>query len=117
MTPKITFSLAGRYQVPIAIGRFYMRADYSWRDRVQFNVLNDFNNQAPVGLLNARTALTSTNGDFELALFATNLTDKRYANNGGTIVNPGGPPIASWQAAADRRLYGVEGTYQLRVVR
>lgn len=117
MTPKFTFSLAGRYEVPLAIGRFYVRADYSWRDRVQFNVLNDFNNQGPVGLLNARTALTSASGALELALFATNLTDKRYAYNGGTIVNPGGPPIASWQAAADRRLYGVEGTYQLRVVR
>jgi len=117
MTPKFTCSLAGRYEVPIAFGRAYVRADYSWRDRVQFNVLNDFNNQGPVALLNARTALTSTSGAFEVALFGTNLSDKRYAYNGGTIVNPGGPPIASWQAAADRRLYGIEGTYQVRFAR
>lgn len=119
MTPKFTWSLAGRYEVPIAFGRAYVRADYSWRDRVQFNVLNDFNNQGPVGLLNARAAVTSASGAFEAALFGTNLTDKRYAYTGGTIVNPNplGPPIASWQAAADRRLYGVELTYQLRVTR
>jgi len=115
MTPKFTWSLAGRYEVPIAFGRAYVRADYSWHDRVQFNVLNDFNNQGSVGVLNARTAVAS--GTFEVALFGTNLTDKRYAYNGGTIVNPGGPPIASWQAPADRRLYGIEGTYQLRLAR
>jgi iron complex outermembrane receptor protein len=117
MTPKFTWSLAARYEVPIAFGRAYVRADYSWHDRVQFNVLNDFNNQGPVGLLNARAAVTSASGAFEVALFGTNLTDKRYAYNGGTIVNPVGPPIASWQAAGDRRLYGVEATYQLRITR
>lgn len=117
MTPKITGSLAGRYQVPIAYGNVYMRVDYTWHDSVQFNVLNDFNNQGPVGLLNGRMGVTSASGAFELALFGTNLADKRYAYNGGTIVNPLGPPIASWQAAGDRRLYGAEVTYQLRSTR
>jgi iron complex outermembrane receptor protein len=33
---------------------------------------------------------------------------------GGTIVNPGGLPVASWQAAADRRLYGLELEYRFQ---
>jgi iron complex outermembrane recepter protein len=117
MTPKYTWSLAGAYDIPVAFGSFHLRADYSWRDSVEFNVLNDFNRQPSVGLLSARLAYASRDRSFEVALFGTNLTDKQYAYNGGTIVNPGGPPIASWQAAADRRLYGVEMTYQLRSAR
>ena len=51
-------------------------------------------------------------GALEATLFGTNLTDKRYAYTGGTIVDPGTIPVASWQAAADRRLYGIEVAYR-----
>lgn len=121
MTPKFTGSLAGTYDIPLADGRLRLHADYTWRDSVQFNVVNDFNNSGPVGLLDARFAYSSSGDRWEVALFGTNLTDKQYAYIGGTILGPtltgGVGPFASWQAAADRRLYGVELTYRFRAPR
>ena len=121
MTPKFTGSLAGTYEIPLREGRLRLHADYTWRDSVQFNVINDFNNSGPVGLLDARFAYVSSADRWEVALFGTNLTDKQYAYIGGTILGPvpggGIGPFASWQAAADRRLYGVELTYRFRAPR
>jgi iron complex outermembrane recepter protein len=118
MTPKFTASLAGTYEIPLAEGSLRLHADYTWRDSVQFNVINDFNDSGPVGLLGARIAYASSDGHWEAALFGTNLLDKQYAYIGGTILGPipgaGVGPIASWQAAADRRLYGLELTYRFR---
>ncbi len=121
MTPKYTGSLAGTYEIPLPAGRLRLHADYTWRDSVQFNVVNDFNNSGPVGLLDARFAYLSSGDHWEVALFGTNLTDKQYAYIGGTILGPvpgaGIGPYASWQAAADRRLYGMELTYRFRAPR
>jgi iron complex outermembrane receptor protein len=114
MTPKYDAGLSGIYTVPVAVGNVRVRADYSWHSPLQFNVLNDFNRQGSVGLLNGRVTLASAGGNFEASLFGTNLTDKRYAYTGGTIVNPGGLPVASWQAAADRRLVGLELEYRFQ---
>jgi iron complex outermembrane receptor protein len=114
MTPKYEAAIAGIYSAPVARGSVHLRVDYNWRDGVQFNVLNDFNRQGAIGLLNARAWFADADDRLELALFATNVTDKSYAYVGGTIVNPGGLPVASWQAAADRRLYGVELQYRLQ---
>jgi len=114
MTPKYDAALSAIYSVPLAVGNLRVRADYEWRDAVQFNVINDFNNSPSVGLLNARISLTMAQGALEASLFGTNLTDKRYAYIGGTLVNPAGPPVASWQAAADRTLYGVEVVYKMQ---
>jgi iron complex outermembrane receptor protein len=115
MTPKFDASLAGTYGVAVPVGDLHARLDFSWRDTVQFNVINDFNYQGPVGLLNGRIWLTSLGGTLETALFGTNLADKRYAYIGGSILTPaGGPPVASWQAAADRRLVGIEVTYRVQ---
>jgi hypothetical protein len=36
-----------------------LRADYAWQDKIQFNVINDFNNQSAYGTANARIALAS----------------------------------------------------------
>jgi iron complex outermembrane receptor protein len=110
MTPKYTASLAGIYDVAMADGRLRLRSDFTWRDRVEFNVINDDNYSGPVGLLGARAAYTTRDGAWELAFYGSNLLDKQYAYNGGSILE-GNVQIASWQAAADRRLYGVELTY------
>ena len=124
MTPKITASLASSYDIALAGGHLRLRGDYAWRDAVQFNVINDANNSGSVGLLGARAAFASGDGHWEAALFGTNLLDKQYAYIGGTILGPIAPgtpgvisnngvgAIASWQAAADRRLYGIELTYR-----
>lgn len=121
MTPRYQWSLAGTYEVPLAAGKLQLRADYAWHDRVEFNVINDLNHQGPVGLLNARVTYVAGSSGFEVAVFGTNLADRQYAYVGGTILAPLPPPappilvpLTSWQAAADRRLLGVELSYRLR---
>jgi hypothetical protein len=106
------------YDVALGHGRLRARADYAWHDRVEFNVINDFNHQSPVGLVNARVSYLAGSSGFEVAIFGTNLSDERYAYNGGTILAPLPPlgqagPLTSWQAAADRRLIGLEVSYRL----
>ncbi len=117
MTPKFQWSLAGLYDIPLPDGKLRARADYTWRDRTEFNVFNDNNYSPAVGLLGARLAYANAAQTLEAALFGTNLLDKQYAYNGGTIVGQPGQAVASWQAAADRRLYGIELTYRFRAPR
>ena len=130
MTPKVTASLASSYDIALPNGHLRLRGDYSWRDGVQFNVINDANNRGSLGLLGARAAYTSGDDHWEVALFGTNLLDKQYAYIGGTILGPIPPgtpgvstnnygvgAIASWQAAADRRLYGIALTYRFSAAR
>jgi iron complex outermembrane receptor protein len=119
MTPRYQWSLAGTYSVALGSGELRARADYAWHDRVQFNVINDFNYQPAVGLLDARVSYVAGASGWEVAVFGANLTDRQYAYNGGTILAPLPPlgqsgPLTSWQAAADRRLVGVELSYRLQ---
>ncbi len=116
MTPAYEWNVSGIYDLPLASGDMRLRADYAWRDRIEFNVINDNNYQPAVGIVNAHASFTPRDSNFEIALFGTNLTDKQYAYAGGTILF-GGQPAFSWQAAADRRLYGIELTYQFRAQR
>jgi iron complex outermembrane recepter protein len=122
MTPRFAWSVVGTYDIPVGSGTVRLRADYFWRDRVEFNVYQDPNFpafQRPVGLLNTRASFTDRSQAWELALFATNLADRRYAYIGGSInagiSTPAMPvlPVASWEAAGDRRLIGVQATYRV----
>lgn len=50
---------------------------------------------------------------WELALYADNLTDKRYAYTGGTLGTPlSQSPTIAWNFPGPRRTAGVEGTYR-----
>jgi len=40
-------------------GDLLLRADYAWQDKIEFNVINDFNYQGAYGTANARVALAS----------------------------------------------------------
>jgi iron complex outermembrane receptor protein len=119
-TPRYQASLTGVYEIPTPIGDVTVRASYAWQDKIQFNVINDFNSQPAYGTLNGRVALASPSRSWELALFGNNLTDKRYAYTGGTVeaftVGPGGlpapTPTISWQIPGAPRTFGVEGTYR-----
>jgi iron complex outermembrane recepter protein len=117
-TPRYQASVGGAYQVPTPAGDLSLRADYAWQDKIQFNIINDFNNQGAYGTANARVALASHARSWELAVFGNNVTDKRYAYTGGTILafTPGPPPAPfptiAWQIPGARRLVGVEGTYR-----
>ena len=112
-TPRLQALLAGSYQVPTPAGDLLLRADYAWQDKIQFNVINDFNYQGAYGTANARVALASRTQTWEVAVFGENLTDKRYAYSGGTLGAPLAPtPTIAWNIPGARRTAGVEGTYR-----
>jgi len=119
-TPRYQASLAGILYIPTPAGDISVRADYAWQDKIQFNVINDFNFQGAYGTLNARVALAQPARRWELALFANNLTDKRYAYTGGTIESfgagagglPTPTPTIAWNIPGAPRMYGLEGTYR-----
>ncbi|HWZ62125.1 MAG TPA: TonB-dependent receptor [Steroidobacteraceae bacterium] len=118
-TPRYQASLAAIGAIPTAIGELTVRADYAWQDKVQFNVINDFNYQPSYGTLNGRVALASAERRWELALFGRNLADKRYAYTGGTVesfsATPTGvvpTPTIAWNIPGAPRTYGLEGTYR-----
>jgi outer membrane receptor for ferric coprogen and ferric-rhodotorulic acid len=106
--------------VTVGAGELTVRADYAWQDKVQFNVINDFNYQGSYGTLNGRVALASPAGRWELALFGHNLTGERYAYTGGTVeafgAAAGGAPVPTptiaWNIPGAPRTYGIEGTYR-----
>jgi iron complex outermembrane receptor protein len=113
-TPRVQASLGASYRIPTGPGDLWLRADYAWQDKIQFNVINDFNAQNAYGTLNARLALQSYVKTWELALFGSNLRDTRYVYTGGTILAPQLPPPSAaiaWQVPGDRRTVGVELTY------
>jgi iron complex outermembrane receptor protein len=115
-TPRYQASLAAVVEIPTAIGNVTVRADYAWQDKIQFNVINDFNSQPAYGTLNGRVALASPSRTWELALFGANLADKRYAYTGGTVeAFAGGPaptPTIAWDIPGAPRTFGIEGTYR-----
>jgi iron complex outermembrane receptor protein len=112
-TPRLQGDVGGSYLVPTSAGDLLLRADYAWQDRIEFNVINDFNYQPAYGTANARVAFASRARTWELALFADNLTDKHYAYTGGTIGTPLSPvPTIAWNIPGARRTAGLEGTYR-----
>lgn len=119
-TPRYQASLAAICEFPTAVGDVTVRADYAWQDKIQFNVINDFNYQPSYGTLNGRVALASHSRSWELALFGDNLTDQRYAYTGGTVEafapGPGGLPVPTptiaWNIPGAPRTFGIEGTYR-----
>ncbi|MBV8308126.1 MAG: TonB-dependent receptor [Gammaproteobacteria bacterium] len=112
-TPRLQGDVGGSYLVPTSIGDLLLRADYMWQDKIEFNVINDFNYQPAYGTANARVALASRARTWELALFANNLADKHYAYTGGTIGTPLSPyPTIAWNIPGARRLAGIEGSYR-----
>ena len=119
-TPRYQASLAAICDIPTPVGELTVRADYAWQDKIQFNVINDFNFQPSYGTLNGRVALASPARRWELALFGNNLTGQHYAYTGGTVEafapGPGGLPVPTptiaWNIPGAPRMFGVEGTYR-----
>jgi iron complex outermembrane receptor protein len=112
-TPRLQGDVGGAYRVSLSAGDLLLRADYMWQDKIEFNVINDFNYQRAYGTANARLAFSSHSRKWELALFADNFTDKRYAYTGGTLGAPGSPtPTIAWNIPGPRRTAGLEGTWR-----
>ncbi len=109
-TPEWTFSFSPQYAFPVrGGGTVTLRADYSYRSEV----FNDVANSPQIvqdgyGLVNARAAWASQSGDWELALFGTNLADEEYLEHGffaaafGAAIGTAGRP-REWGASVRRR--------------
>lgn len=80
LAPKITASAAADYTWKRAAGgEVTFHVDYKWTDDVYFTQFNDsFTRQAAYGLLNARVEYTSPSGQWRVAGYGENLTDKAY---------------------------------------
>ncbi|HEX9139259.1 MAG TPA: TonB-dependent receptor [Steroidobacteraceae bacterium] len=118
-SPPLQASLGASYEFVTAPGFLRFSADYAWQDKVEFNVINDFNYQGAYGTLNARVALASPSRSWEIAFYGTNLTNQHYAYNGGSITVPGGagPPVVAWQIPGPMCMWVLEGTYRWSVAR
>ncbi|MGA3159125.1 MAG: TonB-dependent receptor, partial [Steroidobacteraceae bacterium] len=112
-TPHLQASLGGTYEIELPTGHLRFTADYAWQDKVEFNVINDFNVQGAYGTVNARIAFATPARQWEFALYSTNLTNQHYAYNGGTITNPAtGAATIAWQIPGEPRLVALEVTFR-----
>jgi iron complex outermembrane receptor protein len=85
-TPRNSFSGSADFEVPLRSGILELHADYSYRSREQFQILPARNDQKGYGLLGARISFRPS-VRWSVALFGTNLTDKRYRTAGrGTLL-------------------------------
>ena len=94
LAPDNSASLGLLWNVPLGDGRaFYFRPSYTWRSRVYFE---DDNNpayaQAGYGLLNLRTGVSLDQGRWDLGLWGSNLTNRKYLIDGGNTGENFGVP-------------------------
>ncbi|KTE38617.1 MULTISPECIES: TonB-dependent receptor [unclassified Sphingopyxis] len=80
--PKYSYRLGATYAAPLDFGNLRLSVDWTWRSKTQLvgsAIYRDSLNQPAYGLLGARAALTIDSIGSEVAVFATNLANKRYA--------------------------------------
>jgi iron complex outermembrane receptor protein len=77
-TPRHSFTGSLNYSMSLGRNRLMLHGDYSYRSREQFQLVASPFDQAGYGVLGARLALSGATDRWSIALFGTNLTDKRY---------------------------------------
>ncbi|MBL8652450.1 MAG: TonB-dependent receptor [Sphingopyxis sp.] len=80
--PKYSYRLGATYAAPLDFGELRLAVDWTWRSKTQLvgsAIYRDSLNQPAYGLLGARLSLDIESIGSEVAIFATNLTNKRYA--------------------------------------
>jgi len=115
MVPKFTGSVGGQYEFALESAHVRMHADYAFQSRVEFNVINDFNNQGGYGTLNLRATYAPDQSKWDVSLFAINATNRKYAVTGGSIdatLSPAITQAVSWQVPSAPALYGAEFVYR-----
>lgn len=78
-SPKWTYTVGGAYEIPVGDGSVTTSLNYNYRSK-QSTTSSDGNTVLldGYGLLNARIQYNAPGDQWELALFATNLTDELY---------------------------------------
>lgn len=83
-TPKYSYSVGGEQKSKLPFGgAITTRVDWGWKDEYRLSA-SDPNaiTQAAFGLLSSRVTYTEPNGRWRLALFGTNLTNRKYVLSG-----------------------------------
>ncbi|TAK54498.1 MAG: TonB-dependent receptor [Gammaproteobacteria bacterium] len=88
-TPEWTASAGAEYTIPASErGEVVLRADYSYRAKTYFQLMNDESIAQPgYGLLNLRAAFNSADGAWTIATGLTNATDKVYRASGVSVLD------------------------------
>ena len=88
-TPEWTASAGAEYTIPAGErGEVALRADYSYRAKTYFQLLNEESiAQSGYGLLNLRAAFNSADGAWTVATGVTNATDKVYRASGVSVLD------------------------------
>ena len=80
-TPETTVNVSAEYSHPIPVGSLVVRGDYRYTDDLHNDAQNSpFLYQDGYHTVNA--SLTFAAGNWELSVFGTNLTDKRFITSG-----------------------------------
>ncbi len=85
--PEWKYAIGAQYEIPLeGIGSLTPRMDWTWQSEMESNIPNSIEGfllgrVEARGLLNARITFRSEDKDWEVALAATNLTDKFYYAN------------------------------------
>ena len=94
LAPDRSASLGLQWTAPLGEGRaFYFRPSYTWRSKVYFE---DDNNpayaQSGYGLLNLRSGVSLQRGRWDLGVWGSNLTNRKYLIDGGNTGQNFGVP-------------------------
>ncbi len=107
-SPKLKMTVSGEYTRPIFDSlQGAVRLEYSWQDKIYFSAFNHEGlSQNSYGLLNLHASLESADGYWSMSVFAHNVLDERYFNNG--LVATGVAPIPVREMSfGEPRMYGV----------
>ncbi|HEY4547936.1 MAG TPA: TonB-dependent receptor [Pedomonas sp.] len=111
--PKWKFGLNARLDVPLAddVGDLAVSADYSWQSRTNTNEVNPavVTTYPSYGLLNGRIEFNNiAETGLDVAIFGTNLTNKKYILGGFPMATPMGFETALY---GEPRMYGISGKF------
>lgn len=110
LAPRLSWTLSADYDAPLARlpANGFLRANYSWRDDVQYSYANAPDSIEPAyGLLGASAGVRSRDGRYTLSVWGKNLTNKFHVGGLG-ILSPGGLGTVTQQIGPDyRRMLGV----------
>jgi iron complex outermembrane receptor protein len=107
-SPKHTLNLALEYNIDwLPRGQLTLRADESYKSRVFFTGFNaDYSSQSGYFLLNARATYHFASSQVYLALFGSNLADRKYIVN--YVLNEPLTGAFGGTVVAQRRIVGLE---------
>jgi iron complex outermembrane receptor protein len=89
LTPKFMTRIGAAYDIPVSFGTFTLSGGWNWQSSEQLYLFPYPNmKQKPYSLFDLRLGWTSPDGNWEAAVYSTNLTDTHYATVGQVNGSP-----------------------------